>query len=274
MRLQIISDIHLEFRDNRYPYIPQLASNITLLGDIGRPFSAVYARFIRDCSKRFRNVIVLAGNHEYYSTTRRKMTVGEIREKIREVCSQYNNVHFLDDSVVFIDGVRILGSTLWTFIPAEMWTYGMKTQNDYHMSYIGKYGDINVGVPLAPGHTTHWHENTVKWLKEELAAPGYANTPTVILTHHAPYHLGTSDPKYEKHFDQCFYSTDISVLFKSPVLAWAYGHTHYPADITVKGVRLVSNPLGYPGELGADYEKNAIDHPPIISMVPRKPPGL
>lgn len=275
MRLQIVSDIHLEFRKNRYPFIPARAPHIALLGDIGRPFSSVYARFIGDLSRRFHTVIFVAGNHEYYSSTNRPVTVAELKGRIHAVCGQYKNVHFLDNRAMFIDGVRILGSTLWTFIPPEMWSAGRKRMNDYRMTFVEKYADINVGVPLAPEHTTKWHEDAVEWLKEELRA---TSSPTVVLTHHAPSHIGTSDPKYKNDDDQCFYSTDLTALFKHPVVAWAYGHTHYPQkQITPSGMLLLSNPTGYPGEL--DTEQQSIDAPPVINVpsemkTVRPPPGF
>jgi predicted phosphodiesterase len=263
MRIQIISDVHLEMSNNRYPKIQRRAPNIALLGDIGKPFSSVYNRFIHDLSNRFDNVFILAGNHEFYSTKHEKMSVTEIRARIAAIAAEYTNVHFLDNRAVVIDGVRILGCTLWTHIPSELWPVVRRKMNDYRMCFIEKYADINVGVPLGPHHTSFWHEESVKWLKQELAAPGHADTPTIVLTHHCPYNKFTSAPEYENNDVQCCYSTDLSCMFPG-VHTWAYGHTHYPQDMMVGTTRIVSNPLGYPGELPtADA---AINNPPIISV--------
>lgn len=266
MKLQMISDVHLEFRDNRYPHIPRKAPHIALLGDIGRPFSNVYKRFLQDLSRRFDTVLVIAGNHEYYSTSRKKVTVGEIRDQMKSVCATFANVHYLENSSIILEGrVRVLGATLWTNIPSDMWPTVRKSMNDYRTCFIDKYPDINVGVPMAPEHTTNWHETTVKWLKEELSAPGYRNVPTVVLTHHAPYSKGTSDKKFDNNNEQCCYSTDLSKMFAPPIVAWAYGHTHHPFDELVNGVRVLSNPLGYPGELPC--EADALARPPIIEVL-------
>jgi len=261
MRLQIISDIHLEFRSNRYPHIPRRAPHIALLGDIGKPCSNVYRRLLVDLSRRFTTVLVVAGNHEYYSTTRKCLTVSEIREHLAALCNEFPNVHFLDNRALVVEGVRLLGATLWSAVPQSLWRSVRRVMNDYRMCFIDKYPDINVGVPLAPEHTTNWHDETVRWLKEELSAPGYRDTPTVVLTHHAPYTRGTSDPKFDDSEQQCCYSTDLSALFPQ-IVAWAYGHTHYAHDAQVHGMRLVSNPLGYPGELPS--ESAALDTPPVI----------
>ena len=262
MQLQIISDIHLELRNNRYPKIPKKASYIALLGDIGKPFSSAYKRLIQDLSKRFEGVIIVAGNHEFYSSVRRKITVRDVREEIVRIANLYSNVSFLDNNTLFLEGVRILGCTLWTSIPSDMWSTVRRKMNDYHMCYIEKYSDIDVGVPLSPQHTVFWHDESVAWLKQELSSPGHLNTPTIILTHHCPYHTQTSHPRYEDNELQCCYSTDLSFLFDKPVVAWAYGHTHFPADQTINGMRLVSNPLGYPDEL--ETADSSLKNPPII----------
>lgn len=277
MRLQIISDVHLEFRNGRYPYIPVKAPHIALVGDIGRPFSPVFERFIRDLSRRFDTVLFVAGNHEYHSPSVKKMSVGQIADRIKEVIGKFPNAHFLDRTCLFLDGVRILGATLWTHVPREAWGLGKKRVNDYRTAYLETYPGIDVGVPLGPDHTSRWHEQTVHWLKEELRAPGYENVPTVVLTHHAPYNKGVSDGKYEGSALQCFYSTDLSCMFAPPLVAWAWGHTHYRADFTVQGVRLVSNPLGYPGELETEEDcirSPTIIHVPASAKTVSAPPGL
>jgi predicted phosphodiesterase len=262
MRIQIISDIHLELRNNRYPKIQRKAPNIALLGDIGKPFSSVYRRLVHDLSRRFHNVIIVAGNHEFYSTKQKKITVSQVRDRIREIADSYPNVHFLDNNSLMLDGVRILGCTLWTDIPAEVWPTARRKMNDYRMCFIEKYADLNVGVPLAPHHTVFWHDESVSWLKRELGAPGHKETPTVILTHHCPYDKGTSAAVWDTNDLQCCYFSDLSSMFSSPIVAWGYGHTHYPFDRHITGVRVVSNPLGYPGEL--DTAPACLADPPII----------
>lgn len=274
MRLQVISDIHLEFRKNRYPYIPRYAPHIALLGDIGKPFTNVYKRLLYDLSRRFETVIVVAGNHEFYSSTSaRKVSIGAIHDRIRSLAALFTNVHYLERQSLFIDGVRILGATLWTRIPPDSWQIARRSMNDYRMCFVDTYTDINVGIPLTPEHTTNWHEQTLVWLKEELLSSNPA--PTIVLSHHAPYHRGTSAPQFDNHPSQCCYASDLSPLFHSPIVAWAYGHTHFRNDTIVNGVRLVSNPLGYPGEL--ENEMDAIYKPAIISATNpaiAPPPGL
>lgn len=268
MRLQIVSDIHLEFRNNYYPFIHRRAPNIALLGDIGKPHSHVYMRLIRDLSRRFERVIIIAGNHEYYRSGSQRWTVYEIQEKLYALASEFDNVCFLERQTTYIDGVRILGATLWTNIPHEQWVVMRKKINDYSMITLSRDEHEHappLSVPLSPAYTTRWHEETVEWIKDELDAPGTRDTPTVILTHHAPSTHNTSDPRYHESPLQTAYSTDLECLFRAPVVAWAFGHTHYPCDRTTdEGIRIVSNPVGYPNELPG--EAKALERPPVIEI--------
>ena len=70
MRLQIVSDIHLEFYSQNFPVIEKHAGNVALLGDIGKPFTYVYERFLFQQSETFDHVFVILGNHEYYNANK------------------------------------------------------------------------------------------------------------------------------------------------------------------------------------------------------------
>jgi predicted phosphodiesterase len=72
MKFIIASDLHLEF----YKYInlsdffdiSSINESITLIlaGDIGYPYHNNYETFLSECSKLFKHIILIAGNHEYY----------------------------------------------------------------------------------------------------------------------------------------------------------------------------------------------------------------
>lgn len=72
MQFQLISDLHLEYKKEcpqfyKWPELPRLCPNLALLGDIGRPFEASYIDFLDAQAKKFENVFVVAGNHEFYN---------------------------------------------------------------------------------------------------------------------------------------------------------------------------------------------------------------
>ena len=66
MKLNILSDIHLE--NIKTFELPLDCSDqcLILAGDIGYPKSPEYMNFIQKCSSAFKYVIIITGNHEYY----------------------------------------------------------------------------------------------------------------------------------------------------------------------------------------------------------------
>lgn len=111
--LQYISDIHLE-RKTIIPTIRPLAPNIALCGDIGYPFELSYETFLKNISKDFDNVFLVAGNHEYWSD---KYTMKDINERIKDICGE-TGITFLNNSSSYLYDYNIVGTTLWSDHPA------------------------------------------------------------------------------------------------------------------------------------------------------------
>ena len=96
MKIQIISDVHLEF----YQSFPRIKKNpgveiVCLLGDIGYPTERNYRDFLIYLSGLFRVVIVIAGNHEYYNVSKKKE---EVDNYINDKVVNIENIHFLNNS--------------------------------------------------------------------------------------------------------------------------------------------------------------------------------
>lgn len=108
MHLQIASDLHLEFLKQRFPterlIQPAAEADILILaGDICHGTDAI--ALFRDWPVP---VLYLAGNHEFY-----KCDLQATRDSLR-AAAQGTNVRFLDNDAMDIDGIRFLGTTLWT----------------------------------------------------------------------------------------------------------------------------------------------------------------
>jgi hypothetical protein len=117
--VQLVSDVHCEFFDYRKPHsLPRIEPHpnavfLVLAGDIGYPFQPSYETFLRQCSRDFPVVLVIAGNHDlwhrhrgtpYYAKAHRRgavYTVGRIRRQIQSVCSKLPNVHFLEQTALY-----------------------------------------------------------------------------------------------------------------------------------------------------------------------------
>ena len=71
IKLQILSDLHLENRNEDIKYndfiIPNKNNILALLGNISSPYDNKLEDFLKWCSYNFYKVLYIPGNSEYYS---------------------------------------------------------------------------------------------------------------------------------------------------------------------------------------------------------------
>lgn len=259
MKFQYISDIHLEFYKtiNTFKLIP-LCDNLFLLGDIGYASSKIYHEFISYCSKNWKNVIVIMGNHEYYCTTK-YISMNDIED---ESLKFPENVYFLQNNCIFIDkndhtvsyvhkcnSIKIIGSTLWSNISLEASIY----MNDYYNIY-------NNGKNITPEFTRNLFFKNKDYILSELEKD--IDTQTILLTHHGvsdicngPYQGGNLETAFVTDF------TDELKKFKQLIVC-INGHTHVSINdhIPDTSIKLLANCYGYKGESKnvVKYNQNAI----------------
>eukprot|EP00475_Leptophrys_vorax_P037698 TRINITY_DN6532_c0_g2_i1.p1 TRINITY_DN6532_c0_g2~~TRINITY_DN6532_c0_g2_i1.p1 ORF type:complete len:317 (-),score=88.43 TRINITY_DN6532_c0_g2_i1:234-1070(-) len=274
----------------------------------------LYEKFLLRMSDLFEVVFVLAGNHEFYvqKTTKYsdnakelllERTVPKIKEKIEKICSQKPNLHFLDKKSIEIDGVRFIGTTLWSFVPQEHQLGVEMRLNDYRASFVvyepekddekptflqsikslfKKNEDTKISeekktekLPyrnMRVTDTVAWHEDELAFIKSEVKIAKDKNQKAVVLTHHSPSMTGTSDPRFEGQPTNHAFSSDLdglisSKLFKGTVFAWCFGHTHFNNPHLIGEVQLVSNQRGYTHvkeEVGKPYEAGFVLRVPKV----------
>lgn len=258
MKLQILSDMHLEmYFDAAVPpedwalNLPDLGADLLVLdGDIGVGDQGVRWG-AREAERLGIPAVYVPGNHEFYLGEH-----GERLELLREAAAG-TPVHVLDRDAVVIDGVRVLGTTLWTSLTAyrpdpdsAAWhsdwdplKHARAYMNDYRVIRV-RDGDGE--RRLSPHDTVAWHAESVAWLERELARDH--DGPTVVVTHHGPAAV-CHKPKYGPRLgpeDNPYWSPLEYLFDPDRVDLWVHGHTHVGIDTEVNGVRLVSNPSGYP----------------------------
>lgn len=240
MKLQVLSDIHIE-RYNRIQKVPAFLVTgeiLVLCGDIGYPTSSLYKDFLTSVSKNYSHVILIAGNHEYYGKKRARnsLDVDQINERIQEVITEFDNVHFLNRNTITIDGIKFAGCVLWARIDPEHADYIARGMNDYYKIRVG-------GELIDTSWVRQQHQRDWEWLSKELEEA----VPTIVCTHHCPSmrFLKTTD-----NFSSA-YATDLEDQIPPHVKFWFCGHTHHPIDIiATNGItRLVNNPVGYSGQV-------------------------
>jgi len=266
--IQIASDLHLEFYgDKPIDYskiIVPSAPILALLGDIGIPKKGdfIYRDFLLSMADQFKLVLVVAGNHEYYHCKNEKVSVEQVNEHIQEICNLHPKLKFMNQTSLLVNGVRILGCSLWSYIPPKAYDVCEMSLNDYNLILTKNSIDKSKLVPLTAEKSSSWFESDIKWIQDEITkSKQNCETARVILTHHTPSFSNTSAPMYTTHpwkshpedndgtdrlWVNCCFSSDVENLFgKENVNVWAYGHTHYNNDQIVNGTRLLSNQRGY-----------------------------
>jgi Icc-related predicted phosphoesterase len=101
MKLHILSDLHTEFADFGPPETD--ADAVILAGDIG-----VGLEGLRWAARHFpdRPIVYVPGNHEFYGHD--IALTGSLKSEAPR------NISVLSDDRLVLDGVRFLGTTLWT----------------------------------------------------------------------------------------------------------------------------------------------------------------
>ena len=233
MKLQILSDLHLEHCRFFTP-TETMADVIVLAGDIHSGANGIgWAR------EQFKDkqIIYVAGNHEMYGRQRLD-TLAELRIEARKC-----GVHFLDDDEVIIDGVRFLGTTLWTdfmLFGAEEMSWAMKEGqhflNDFRVIHEGEKGHFS------PSRAVELHKESLAWLQAKLDEP-FTDGKTVVVSHHLPSKRSVAERFKRSLLSACF-ASDLNHLFGMMDL-WVHGHTHDNFDYIENGTRVVCNPKGY-----------------------------
>lgn len=239
MKLHILNDLHIEFEDFAPPVTD--ADVVILAGDIGVGLDG-----LRWVEARFpdRPVIYVPGNHEFYH---HDITL------IDELMAQApDHIHVLNDNPVVLNGVRFLGSILWTdfalFGEADkFFAMQQARQGMADFSIIQNHGQR-----FMPEDAIQLHTASRDWLTAMLAEP--FDGKTVVVTHHAPSSRSVH-PRYARDLLTPAFASNLENLMDSDHLAlWIHGHMHDSFDYEILGTRVVCNPRGYaPEALTPDF---------------------
>jgi predicted phosphodiesterase len=245
-KIQFCSDLHLEF--DHTIIIPNAGADVLVLaGDI------CMAKYIEDdidffeqVSKDFKDIIYVMGNHEHY-----RYLYNDVVSDVKKALEAYPNIHVLNNESIVINGVKFIGSTLWTDMNKgdPMTLYNIRhMMSDYQ---IIKYRD-NLGnyYTLRPENTYAAHQEAVHFIEEEL---NIDDMPVVVVTHHSPSLLSIHSKYKDEKIMNGGYSSDLSHMFNSNLKLWIHGHTHHPFDYMVMDTRVVCNPHGYPNEHDVNF---------------------
>ncbi len=260
MRLQLLSDLHLE----RYPQFKAQAAPdadvLILAGDIGSyqagsrldtdDFGLGQFSPLRPDSP-WRTVLFIPGNHEYDG-----LEYAPTRERLKALSAELGII-WLDQAVHTIGDVRFVGTTLWSDFDAfaaeesNLTRQLQQREKAFRAAnfYLRKNTTLHNGEPMLAEAMRELALSCQDWLRATLAEPFEGGT--VVVTHFAPSLL-SADPRYGLTPGTAGFCNGLDELLRHAQL-WVHGHLHCPVDYLKRGVhegqpwqcRVAANPRGY-----------------------------
>jgi hypothetical protein len=268
MRIQLLSDLHLE----NYPdFVPRAAPGVDVLilaGDIGSyqhgslltgdDFGLARFSPLRPGSP-WPRVFYLPGNHEFDA-----LDYDATYLRLRGTCDALG-IDWLERETITVGSVRFIGTTLWSDFEAiakskpTVVERGKALEKAFRAAnfYLSRNTTFRNGERVLAEAMRLLAQDCQAWLANALAVP--FDGTTVAVTHFAPT-LGSADPRYGITPGTAGFCNALDHLL--PLCSvWMHGHLHCANDFVVSGsaagepfsCRVVANPRGYP-EKGEDKE--------------------
>lgn len=245
MKLRVMSDLHLNFSAFDVPSGPDDTETVLILaGDVCEVGLGKqrYREFFEDVCSRFKLVLYVFGNHEYYDTSYLRASAQFMRE-----CGHLENLKVLDRDTVELGNVRFIGCTLWT----DMDKMHPHTMNDAK-SFMNDYNLIRMGTHAAPYKRRLTPLDTVKdhkvmreWVMNEVVQARLDGKVPVVVTHHHPSFMSVTEKFRNNSLNGCYCSEMFEEVYENGPDFWFCGHMHDYVDYMINKTRVVCNPRGY-----------------------------
>ncbi len=240
MRIQYISDVHLEFRENasyiKHNPLPVTGEVLVIAGDtlyLGDSYTK--HPFWDWASENYQQVIVCLGNHEFYLYyDLATMTDGRTID-IRP------NVHAYYNKSVRVGDADIIVSTLWAHIPDNEAVYTERCISDFRRILYN-------GELFRAADFNHEHQRCFEFIKQAVAKSDAR--VKIVVSHHVPS-FRMLCPKFADSLCNGGFTVELSgYIEKSGIDYWIFGHSHYNIDVRIGSTQCICNQLGYVFVLG------------------------
>jgi len=233
MKIQICSDLHLEFENNREwlkmnPLVPK-GDILIIAGDtyyLDRDYSKL--EFIEKVSQDFQSVYLIPGNHEYYGGFDVSTALQPTYEEIKK------NVFMVNNQVVKLDGINFIFSTMWSKIQRNILEV-MRGMVDFRkINYIGEKFSVN--------HFNEIHAAAFDFLSNAVKEEG----KKIVVTHHLPSSQCNSEEFVGSVLNEAFCVEKTNFILDHDIDYWIYGHSHRNLqDFNIGNTKMVTNQFGY-----------------------------
>ncbi len=274
MKIQLLSDLHLEANASFVATPAAQADLLVLAGDIGSYQRRKDASVMAEPDWGLRRfsplpqyagwpvpVLYVPGNHEYDA-----LDLDWAQRRLRQTCERLG-IQWLERQTLCVGGVRFVGSTLWSDFDAlaqraparpraraaraaaTVQATDAATQPLQQREKAMRAANFYLVKMAAQRHGRLFDAQAMRvlalecqhWLRATLAQP--FDGPTVVVTHFAPT-LHSADPRYALGPATAGFCNALDDLLPLADL-WLHGHLHCPTDLQLGRCHLVANPLGF-----------------------------
>jgi hypothetical protein len=249
MKLQLLSDLHLESHPRFHAEPIPGADLLVLAGDIGS-----YQEGSRLADTDFglgrfspRNgwpvpVVYVPGNHEYDNAD-----FDETHDRLRTLCTELD-IQWLERETLVIDGIRFVGTTLWADFdalvePTDGLAEALKKRGKAMRAADFYLEKAATGVTASSSSPARCASR--RWC----ARRGCASAGRALRRHHRRHHAFRADAGERRSALRPDAGHRRLLQFPRRTAAhaqlWLHGHLHCAFDYVKDGCRVVANPLGY-----------------------------
>lgn len=238
-KLRLLSDLHMESFKFNYEYCGE--DILVLAGDIN---SRTQHDQLLDSIPTTVQVIMVAGNHEYYGTSLKAQN-----NYLQSLENKYQNFKFLNNS---------------TFVYNDIYFYGGMMCSDFKIYGIAQQilGEIVAEKSINDfRYIKNWsiqaHKEQFNLFEKGLGE--FLNLPDdskrVVISHFCPSY-GSISTHFNNHPLNGYFVSDME-KYMGTIQYWFHGHTHSSFDYMKGDTRVVTNPKGY-GQENSNFNNKLI----------------
>ena len=236
MKIQIVADLHIDFSENHSHCCKELlplegCDTLLIAGDFCTLDYFRRAKFIEILMDRWKTVLCIPGNHDFYGRSATDPFLHHAHERIESSSSEFI---YLNNETYDIGNIRFICTCLWSPVRDNILAV-QRNLNDYH-AIDGYTIDINNSL----------NRESIEFLECALMS-----CPTdkriIVMTHHLPLFYLIDKPFQVSSLNEAF-ANNLSGLidrYADKIMFWVYGHSHQFRYDSLLGVNFIRNPLGY-----------------------------
>lgn len=266
MKIQLLSDLHLETHPHWRATPAPDADVLILAGDVGSYQAGSQLNDADFGLGQFSPlsgwptpVVYIPGNHEYDG-----LDFDATHQRLQATCERLG-ITWLERTTWLAPWpdrhgrpVRMLGTTLWSDFDAlgtaallaappqgvHPLAQQLKARDKAYRAanyYLKKAATTRNGELFLAEHMRQQALECQAWLRAELATPFEGST--LVITHFAPS-LQSADPRYGLVPGTAGFCNALDDLLPHATM-WLHGHLHAPSNYLHRGCQVIANPLGY-----------------------------